>query len=174
MGRWTSRDPIGFGGGLNQYGYVGANPVMFVDPKGLDRYTYNKDTGKLYYYEDGNPYLPVNNWDVNSGPYDEGALPDGKYDMEAPVNNVTQPAYCDVMGNCWFIPFSPVSEMPLGDDGYPRCTATWNGGTGRCGFHADGNSDGTAGCIAFDYADTSTIRDFIIENPAPLFVVGGD
>ncbi|HDH11672.1 MAG TPA: hypothetical protein ENG83_05670 [Nitrospirae bacterium] len=35
-GRWTAKDPIGFtGGDTNLYGYVGNNPVMFVDPWGL-------------------------------------------------------------------------------------------------------------------------------------------
>jgi RHS repeat-associated protein len=34
-GRWTAKDPIGFGGGLsNLYGYVGGDPVNFVDPSG--------------------------------------------------------------------------------------------------------------------------------------------
>ncbi len=36
-GRWTARDPIGFGGGdTNLYGYVFSDPVNFVDLNGLD------------------------------------------------------------------------------------------------------------------------------------------
>ena len=35
-GRWTTRDPIRFGGGdTNMYAYVGANPINRVDPLGL-------------------------------------------------------------------------------------------------------------------------------------------
>ena len=34
-GRFITRDPIGFTGGINQYAYVGNNPVNWVDPDGL-------------------------------------------------------------------------------------------------------------------------------------------
>src|SRR5436309_3135070 len=34
-GRFTTKDPIRFGGGLNLYGYVMADPVNLVDPAGL-------------------------------------------------------------------------------------------------------------------------------------------
>lgn len=36
IGRWTTKDPIGFGDGLNIYEYVGSNPINFVDPSGLE------------------------------------------------------------------------------------------------------------------------------------------
>ncbi|MBC7807676.1 MAG: RHS repeat-associated core domain-containing protein, partial [Akkermansiaceae bacterium] len=33
--RWLTRDPIGYDGDINLYGYVQSNPVMNTDPSGL-------------------------------------------------------------------------------------------------------------------------------------------
>jgi RHS repeat-associated protein len=35
LGRWITRDAIGYAGGLNLYGFVGNNPVIRIDPLGL-------------------------------------------------------------------------------------------------------------------------------------------
>ncbi|WOO42197.1 DUF6973 domain-containing protein [Rubellicoccus peritrichatus] len=37
LGRWLSRDPLGFVDGPNIYAYVGNNPIRFIDPFGLSR-----------------------------------------------------------------------------------------------------------------------------------------
>ena len=43
VGRFVSEDPIGFeGGDVNLYAYVGGNPVMGIDPSGLDSYRQNR------------------------------------------------------------------------------------------------------------------------------------
>jgi RHS repeat-associated protein len=36
LGRFISRDPIGYEGGINLYAYVNNRPTMYVDPMGLD------------------------------------------------------------------------------------------------------------------------------------------
>ncbi len=42
MGRWTTKDPIGFAGGdTNLFGYVANDPVNFIDPEGLRSFAEN-------------------------------------------------------------------------------------------------------------------------------------
>ena len=40
VGRFINKDPIGLSGGMNMYGYVGGNPVRYIDPKGLLTWPY--------------------------------------------------------------------------------------------------------------------------------------
>ena len=60
IGRWINRDPIEEGGGENLYALVENNPVLFVDPFGL-QLPYLGGIGdpvSLPYYENTPPYGP--------------------------------------------------------------------------------------------------------------------
>jgi RHS repeat-associated protein len=52
LGRFISEDPSGFDGGINFYGYVKNNPVIWIDPSGLVRCTYNISTHQLHCLSD--------------------------------------------------------------------------------------------------------------------------
>jgi RHS repeat-associated protein len=44
-GRFLTRDPIGYGGGVNLYAYVTNSPTGFIDPLGLDKFTLPPEPG---------------------------------------------------------------------------------------------------------------------------------
>ncbi len=44
-GRFTQRDPIGFGDGINPYAYAGSSPTNFTDPLGLTRQAITAGSG---------------------------------------------------------------------------------------------------------------------------------
>lgn len=66
-GRWPSRDPIEERGGSNLYGFVGNNPVKWVDRLGLDR----SIDGTLHWK------LLIDKWKVVDGKY----VRDGSYEI---------------------------------------------------------------------------------------------
>ena len=79
-GRFLTRDPIGYGGGVNLYGYVGNNPINGLDPSGLDWLDNTAnfsagwgDTLSFGFTNGARQYLGVNDGvDQNSGWYHGG------------------------------------------------------------------------------------------------------
>ncbi len=55
-GRYIQIDPIGLDGGLNQFGYVGANPLSYTDPEGLNQKGLPKRAIDLMPFEGGGGY----------------------------------------------------------------------------------------------------------------------
>ncbi len=48
LGRWITRDPIGYAGGINLYGYVDSAPVGLFDPNGMRAGRFHSWNGPLH------------------------------------------------------------------------------------------------------------------------------
>jgi len=73
VGRFLTRDPLGYGGGINLYGYVRNNPVNRVDPRG---------TQSIIGVEDCNCSAPDNGGSGFTFTGDDGPFGSGNYENE--------------------------------------------------------------------------------------------
>ena len=85
LGRWLTRDPLGEAGGINLYGFVGNNPMNFLDPFGLE---------KLIVWVPANTHNDLHDGVGNSLPY----YHDTETGQRTPAWSETSPFDSDSMG----------------------------------------------------------------------------
>lgn len=79
LGRYMEPDPIGLEGGLNPYAYAGSNPVMNVDPSGLDITTgFGGMLFETYNWATGNGF----DWQNVKGAFKDGYNGQGSFNNQ--------------------------------------------------------------------------------------------
>ena len=101
LGRFTSEDPIGFGGGINQFAYVRNSPTGKVDPSGL----YERDV-----HYSLTRYLAMQNGCFSS----EGAERIAAGDQGTDDNPVTAPGFGRDFANSYYHALNPDAQPGVG------------------------------------------------------------
>jgi RHS repeat-associated protein len=160
IGRWTSKEPLGFGGALNWYCYVSNNPILYIDPYGTDEMILIDNTTLRYESDDGS----VVEMEVTTGVpgvsdptiENQGPIPPGEYilfpDEITPTNFARE--YIDPRD--WGDYRAPLHPLE-GTDTY-----------GRSNFFIHGGEEpGSAGCV--DVGDSDQyLFSLLLENNEPI------
>ena len=150
LGRWITRDPLGEAGGINLYGFVGNNPVNWIDPWGLSRAVFDPTTNSMYVYPGDTPDIqgppqrfPASNRtsNPNANPYEPGGY------GPAPTGTFPTGNFIETGGNpnssfgSGFIPINLPQQSPYNS---PRTGVGVH--AGRANTYR-GYGYGTRGCI---------------------------
>ncbi|HSD84008.1 MAG TPA: RHS repeat-associated core domain-containing protein, partial [Anaerolineae bacterium] len=101
VGRFMSRDRLGINGGLNQYAYVGNNPIRFRDPLGLLTDTQCQTIYNMLEFEKENGTWETARKFSNTSGYYEGQTPMGdafdNRDTDTPYGVVDLDWFTDIL-----------------------------------------------------------------------------
>jgi RHS repeat-associated protein len=138
-GRWTAKDPIGFGGGVsNLYEYCLNDPINLFDRKGFQVIYGQESPSNIVMTFNGNTLTIKTNvgngiiigmYPAISGPYGKGRLPEGIYEATNLRRRTMKGMVCPGEEMGWSI---DLSDAPGRD--YLR-------------IHPDAPPEGTEGCI---------------------------
>lgn len=149
-GRYVQSDPIGLRGGLNTYGYVMGNPVMYSDTFGLEvDGIYQKSTGEVFLYDRITRQMVSGFFESGGKPYGE-PVPDGEYTIYGTPRDD-------------FFRLDPVDENPNDDI---------NQANGRWGIrlHKPGQTVGCIAAINMDYWDK--VKPFLLSTSTTSGIPG--